>query len=537
MKKTPFAGISQLEPGDNPSETADFFEQDRATIDHFLEVGAVTHHHDAHAALANPAAAPSGSVIPDGGAIPADLGIYLGYTLLDADGGETTISPLLTLATPPAYDAPETPLRATVTYNSGAVLADTYYYAITLVDGMGGETVLGPVLSVDRAPGPQFASITIDGLDDDFGVASAVGWRLYKSRAGQDFGFFASGSGDRFVDQGQGCVDCGQPPPSVNRTNRTNTLQMYVPGSAGAGSAMGGVGSGTARFRLYASLDGSFDGAALMGDFPSSSAGTVMNFPAISLLDGHPPDVPTTSRGASRINADTDLTNYFWRTPVANSGALPAGARGDVRVAMDSGVMYEAVGASGASAGGHGWRAGLRTTDADQVPIIDTSLLEFRASGAALDVSVSASGAGKAVVTITNTADPGVGTRRIASAVTASLASGASAAGGLDIGPGWRILEVRASKSSRLEVYASSADATADAARAIGTDPTGDHGVMLDFVMPALGSGTSDLTWRLSPVVDGASMEVVPSRAIPIRVTNMEGTGAVTVAVVYVRTE
>jgi hypothetical protein len=601
MRKTSFAGITRLEPGDSINEAADFHTRDRDVIDHFLRVGAVTHRHDAHVALGGPTAAPSGSVLTEGGSIPADTGIYLGYTLVDQDGGETQISPLLTLATQPAYGAPETPPRATVTYNSGAVMADTYYYAITLVDGMGGESVLGPVVSVDREPGPTFGEITLDGLTADFDVSGAVGWRLYKSRSGQNFGFFASGATDRFVDAGQGCVDCGQPPPSENRTNRTNSLLVTVPPSAGIGSASGGVGSGAAAFRLYGSRDGSFLSPALMGEFPASSAGTIMQWPALSFMDGAPPDVATTVRGAARIDAN-EITNLFWREAVAASGALPASERiGEARLVRNSGLVYAALGASGGASGGAGWVAvgsagwvnrvgvasgasasrpftlefipgagvqlalasgggsarvtisasgagggggggapALNVGGSGQVPLLPArSYLELAGSGGTF-VGLQDLGGGSARAVISASAVPGppgppgegLHVRAWASATTGSLASGASAAVGVDLGQSYRLLRVNASQSSRVRVYAASADQDADAGRAVGTDPTGDHGLVLDFLPPP-----SDLSWRLSPQVDGSSMEDVPQVAIPVSITNHDAEGAVTVAFEFLRTE
>ena len=62
------------------------------------------------------------------------------------------------------------------------------------------------------------------------------------------------------------------------------------------------------------------------------------------------------------------------------------------------------------------------------------------------------------------------------------------------------------------------------------TDPTGDHGVMLDVVMTGAG------TLTLSPLVDGFTDDA--SDDVPYRVTNTSGsTSSVDVDLDYLRTE
>jgi hypothetical protein len=352
MRKTRFAGLTELTPGENPNvDNSSLFSENPSITDHFLEIGAVTHRHDAHPGLGTPALAPSGSIQPTGGSFGADVDIALGYTLIDADGGETLISPTTTLSTEPPYDPPESAPRATVTYSSGALMADTFYYGLTLTDLQGGETPLGPIVNVDREPGPTFASITLDGLTADFGIHGAVAWRLYRARSGENFGYIASGTADRFVDSGQGCVDCGQLPPTQNRTNRTNRVQIQIPAAALAS----GVASGAAGFRVYGSMDGTFTGDCLLGEYPLASGGSALVYTSYSPLRGNPPDVSTSVRGASKIDAETSLTNHHWRSPVANSGLLPATVMpyGETRRALDTGEVYVAFGQ--AFAGGSGW--------------------------------------------------------------------------------------------------------------------------------------------------------------------------------------
>lgn len=608
MRKTRFAGLTQLEADENVFEdNASFLVRNPAIIDHFLEIGAVTHRHDAHPALGNPSAIPSGAVQTYGGTIPADLGIYVGYTLSDPDGGETLVSPILTVNTPQPLDPPQGALTLTPTYNSGALTVDTYYYAITLVDNMGGESLIGPVSSVDREPLGTFASITVDGLLVDVLANGATAWRLYRARGGEQLGYLASGNVNRYVDSGAECVDCGQAPPTVNNTNRSSLLIVQVPAGAS------GVASGAAGFNLYASLDGSFSGNSLLGTYPPASAGSAITFPALVLNEGEPPDVSTCVRGASLISAE-DLAGLYWKRPVATSGLLPADPVGTVRMVSDKGAHgIPFIAGASAALGGFDWHAvdqidyivdgqgnrvnvptgivvgsGLRLIAAGDVgsaglatrigvsgsagaghlsswPFefqfggsggIGVEIRDLGGGSAALNVgqrqpvstvkggavvldgkrvieftgqaAVSDSGGGSALVTVTG--DGGLIARTIASA-SMNLASGASGIMGLNLGLGYRLYGINADRPARLELYASSAYQLADAGRAAGVDPTGNHGVILDFFAPDTNR------WALTPLVDGASMEAVPQTAIPITLTNRGTTGVVTVQIIYARTE
>lgn len=113
---------------------------------------------------------------------------------------------------------------------------------------------------------------------------------------------------------------------------------------------------------------------------------------------------------------------------------------------------------------------------------------------------------------------------------TASLSAGASEDGTVTIAKGYRLLKIQTSAAARVRVYTTTANRTADAARAVGTDPSAGAGVILDYVT----SGA--VTHDLSPVVDGFSGESTPSSSIPITVT-ATGAGAVTATFTYVQTE
>lgn len=99
-----------------------------------------------------------------------------------------------------------------------------------------------------------------------------------------------------------------------------------------------------------------------------------------------------------------------------------------------------------------------------------------------------------------------------------------------DIGRSYRLLRVQFSRPARLQVYSSIAQRTADAGRAIGVEPTGDHGLMFEFV-----ATDQLLAADCSPLVDGYVSGTDTS--MPCRITNLGTPGAVTTTITYVRTE
>jgi hypothetical protein len=185
MRKSLFAGLTILEPDESIlSDDGSFIGADRDTFDRFLEIGAKTHRHTGEAGLANPELPlPSVQAISSGGFINGDVTFVVGYTLVDGDGGETLISPTTSVTTAPPLSPPIQAPTAAIDYSAGALLVDTYYYALTYVDSEGGETPPGAWSSVEREPGFANARVLLSGLDDGLPAASAAGWRLYRPLA------------------------------------------------------------------------------------------------------------------------------------------------------------------------------------------------------------------------------------------------------------------------------------------------------------------------------------------------------------------
>lgn len=114
---------------------------------------------------------------------------------------------------------------------------------------------------------------------------------------------------------------------------------------------------------------------------------------------------------------------------------------------------------------------------------------------------------------------------------TSSLAADAVWVGSVTLKPGYRLLKVETDVEARVRMYDSVASRTADAGRAIGLDPVGAHGVILDFV-----TTPTVLSWWLNPVVDGYT--VAGDDTVPMLVTNLSGgTTVVNVTLTWTRSE
>jgi hypothetical protein len=132
-----------------------------------------------------------------------------------------------------------------------------------------------------------------------------------------------------------------------------------------------------------------------------------------------------------------------------------------------------------------------------------------------------------------NAVGGGLPSRASAAKTTASLAAGASETGTITLAKSYRLLRLSTNRPARVRLYTTAAKRDADAARPIGTDPTGDHGLVLEFASTA-----SMLAADLSPQADGSNLEASPTAAIPISITYLDaGAGTVTATLTYLTTE
>jgi hypothetical protein len=102
---------------------------------------------------------------------------------------------------------------------------------------------------------------------------------------------------------------------------------------------------------------------------------------------------------------------------------------------------------------------------------------------------------------------------------TAALADGATEYVSLPMGGKyWKVYRIAADRSCRVRAYGRDAQRTADAARPIGVDPTGEHGIIFDLYMPA-----SNLDWDSDRKPDGCNMDDLTSSNAWVAITNMSG--------------
>ena len=127
----------------------------------------------------------------------------------------------------------------------------------------------------------------------------------------------------------------------------------------------------------------------------------------------------------------------------------------------------------------------------------------------------------------------GLQVRTTVGKTTAPLAAGASESSTIALAAGYRLFKVTCSAPARVRLYATTAQRDADASRAIGALPAGNHGLVLEFI-----AGASLLAIDITPALEGHDAKTTPDGAIPIIVTNT-GTGSATIAVTFawIRTE
>lgn len=334
---TPFAGLTALTPGEPLSDNGFAFQWgDRFLIDRLLRLGAVTHVHDGHLGLGNPIDAAALANDSSGGTIPAGQTVYVTYTWLDANGGETLAATVASVTMLPSISDPLGAPDAVIDYTAGGLLAGTWSYALTLTDGLGGESALGPVVEVTVLPGSPTAQIDLGGMLAIMAAAnpsgaSGVGWRMWRQAESGPWYLIATGNGDTVTDSGV-AGDCTVAPPVASTLGGTNALGVNVPAPAGGTSPM------PVQFAIYASKDGSFTSPALLGIYPIADAGVWKTFADLTVSQGAPPRANTSFPGASKIDALTEVDNLgiIAATPQAGDYTLALSDVGRVVESTDA---------------------------------------------------------------------------------------------------------------------------------------------------------------------------------------------------------
>lgn len=333
--RTPFAGLELLAPGELLSTDSFRFQAvNPSLIDRLLQVGAVTHRHDEHAAVGNPAETAEAVNALTGGAIPAGLNLSIGYTWIDDDGGETLISGIETVETAAAVDDPQEAPTAELKTDAGALLVGNYDYGVTITDGAGGETALSPAASANVLPGPH-ARVLIGRLKlilEAAGVGGAE-WRLWRRLNGGLWYLVEQGIGETVNDNGTLAGDCTVAPPSTSTILGSNEVTITVTEAAPAR---------VSHFNLYVSRDGSFVSPCLVAQYPIAKIGEPIVLAGLAPAVGAPPLVSTSIPGASKINPDTDLIEWNWKRHLAKVSELPTEGNdvGDIRLVIEGPGLY-----------------------------------------------------------------------------------------------------------------------------------------------------------------------------------------------------
>jgi hypothetical protein len=134
----------------------------------------------------------------------------------------------------------------------------------------------------------------------------------------------------------------------------------------------------------------------------------------------------------------------------------------------------------------------------------------------------------RTVVTIAGATAPA---RATASFTTGTLANAASGTGTVNLGAGYILYKITTDQPCRVRLYTTGAKRDSDLLRAAGTIPSGDHGLILDFV-----STSTLLSADLTPQVDGYDVDA--DGLVAYSVVNLSGTSnAITVSFTYLKTE
>lgn len=528
MQKTTL-GLTRLAPGEGLStDNYSFQDLNPKIINTLLEDAAFRHRHDAHAALSSPLEPPIVALAAVGGTIPSDTAIWVGYTLIDDDGGETTLnSDPVTITTQAGLVTPEDAPTVEVLHDAGSLVAANYSYALTITDGLGGQTAIGPVVTVAVPTGFANSRIEITDFDALVTASGGTGYRLWRRVNGGAWGLVADGVADTISDDGTLCVDCTVSPPlRTGRTNATNVLKVTVPVIAPNDSA--------AQFNVYATLDGTFSNPSLLGTYPVIELGVEKSYTSLDFLDGAPPESSLSLPGAPKINADLEVINLHVKAPVESSTSLPTSGNldGDLRVTLDDYVLH-VWNANGAGwqeiAGGGGGSAGHTILDADAVDAEMVARPKLSFGGPNVTVTDDAVYG----VTRVDVSAPLALPSREDVAVVGFVGAVADDTVTRDVAmpKGYRLLKLVTGLDIRVQVYTSDATRTADAGRTSDTPPAGSaHGVIVDAEAVA----TEAITF--TPAIEGWNDDLPVVDVGYIRLTALAaGDGDVTLTLV--RTE
>ena len=260
---------------------------------------------------------------------------------------------------------------------------------------------------------------------------------------------------------------------------------------------------------LYQAVDDHTSGATFGGDSAHWTAlDPETDALALAQLATHE-GLTTTAHGGIVSSADSRLTDA--RTPTAHKTTHAAGGSDPLSPADIGAVPQALVDAKG----------DLILGTADNT----VARFAVGANGKVLRADSAQTGG--------VTWDDAVVTRASMNFSTASLAANASENDDVTMPRQAKLYTIATNRPARVRAYSTSAHRTADASRAAGTDPTGNHGCLLDVVTT---SGV--LSIDLSPMVDVCNLDSTVADKIYFAVQNLDtGAGIVTTTMTYRRAE
>jgi hypothetical protein len=284
----------------------------------------------------------------------------------------------------------------------------------------------------------------------------------------------------------------GDGTPGPANTLTIGTVATGAPGSAAAVSIEGEAPNQVLNFTIPRGTDGS---PGTLGQDGADGADGV---------DGHTPIIGFgTGSNSDRITVDGTPIGPHLTGPQGLPGADGAdGAPGALGPATNLTIGNVTTGAPGGVAA-----ASIRGTAPNLI----------------LDLTLPRGDTGSAATL----------SRGTVSFTSGTLANTAVETGTVALGMRFDLLRASASAACRLRLYQTAAHRTADAGRAIGVTPVGDHGVIADiYFVP----GALDL--RLPPLPPGANLEDTPTADIPYSLQNLSGgSAAITINLLRLRLE
>jgi hypothetical protein len=335
---TEFAGLEVLAPAE-PLSTDSFRFQfiNPVLVDRLTKIGAVTHKHDGVLGLKDPTLEPKLETSETGGSIPANRELHVCYSWVDVDGGETLPSPIAQITTKGGFTEVQEAPTAEIKYTAGSLLAANYSYALTITDGLGGETELGPEVTVTVEAGQKNAEVVVGELKKIMETVSrglsGAGWRLWRQQNGGQWNLLSTGTTETLTDNGTLTVDCNVSPPAESTINATNKFTFKIPDPEEERVSF---------FRVYISEEGSFTSPSLLEEYPKSETEKTISVLTLDTKTGQPQLKSTSFAHAEKIDPDKDMLAWPFKKSVVKASELPSSENtdGDIREATETHKLY-----------------------------------------------------------------------------------------------------------------------------------------------------------------------------------------------------